>query len=81
MRKYKRLQDWERTAIIEAYKAGEKVEALVAEFDLCSPDYPGKLARRAGYPLRSHGRPASDKRIAYHRRQMLVRKRQQERHV
>lgn len=42
---------WERQAMIDAYVAGEKVEAIAAEFDVFKTT-PGNLAVRAGYKRR-----------------------------
>lgn len=53
----RRLLDWERDAIVEAYAGNEKRDAICAEFDV-SPSYPGNLARRRGLKPRSeNGRP------------------------
>jgi hypothetical protein len=46
-----RLLDWERDAIVAAYEDGEKVEAISAEFGVCS-SYPSMLARRRKVPPR-----------------------------
>jgi len=53
----RRLLDWERTAIVDAYAAHEKRDSICAEFNVC-PSYPGNLARRRGVKPRSeNGRP------------------------
>lgn len=36
VRLYRRVQDWEEQAIVDALKAGEKLEALAAEFARCT---------------------------------------------
>lgn len=56
MTKRRALLDWERDAIVAGMIAGEKEDALAAEFGV-SEDYPHKLARRRGVPVRSIGRP------------------------
>lgn len=52
----RRLLDWERQAIVDAFLAGEKIEAIAAEFGV-TRSYPGVLARRMGVPARWTGRP------------------------
>lgn len=52
----RRLLDWERDAIVDAYKAGEKRDAISAEFGVCG-HYPRMLAARRGIAGRSAGRP------------------------
>lgn len=52
----RRLLDWERQSIIDAYSDGEKTAAIGAEFGV-SPKYAGILARRRGRSTRSVGRP------------------------
>jgi len=52
----RKLEPWERQAIIDAYEAGEKIEALASEFGV-DLSYPRKLASRAGHKLRAIGRP------------------------
>lgn len=52
----RRLCDWERQAIVDAMIAGEKREAIAAEFDIAD-HYPRMLARRHGVPPRGRGRP------------------------
>jgi hypothetical protein len=47
----KRLQPWERQAVIDAYRDGEKLEAIAAEFN-CSGAAVSQLAKRAGLPRR-----------------------------
>jgi hypothetical protein len=47
----KRLQPWERQAALDAYRDGEKLEAIDAEFG-CSGAAVSQLARRAGVPRR-----------------------------
>lgn len=51
-KKYRRLQEWECAAVEAAYAAGEKLEALAAEFnvDISTISY---AAKRAGLPRRS----------------------------
>lgn len=51
-----RLLDWERDAIVEAYRDGEKVASISSEFGV-SEDYPTILARRRGVVGRPCGRP------------------------
>lgn len=55
-RKPHNLLDWERQAIVDAYCAGEKVDAIAAEFNV-SKQYPGMLAESHGRPRRKSGRP------------------------
>lgn len=50
------LLDWEKDAIVSAYRAGEKEDALAAEFGV-SDDYPHILARRRGVKAKPTGRP------------------------
>ena len=52
----RRLQDWERVAIVAAMASGEKRDAVCAEFEVCR-SYPSTLARRHGVPSRGVGRP------------------------
>lgn len=52
----RKLLDWERNAIVEAMRDGEKRDAICAEFGV-SRAYPSMLARRRGIPPRSKGRP------------------------
>jgi hypothetical protein len=47
----KRLQLWERQAVLDAYRDGEKLEAIAAEFH-CSGAAVSQLAKRAGLPRR-----------------------------
>ena len=47
----KRLQPWERQAVIDAYRDGEKLAAIAAEFN-CSDAAVSQLAKRAGLPRR-----------------------------
>lgn len=51
-----RLLDWERQAIVDAYRANEKREAIAEEFGVAT-QYPAILARRHGVPPRGRGRP------------------------
>jgi hypothetical protein len=65
-----RLLEWERQAILDAYRDGEKVVALCAEFGVAC-NYPRSLARRRGFPVRIQGRPtnkprSSDKQKGQH---------------
>jgi hypothetical protein len=55
-----RLLEWERQAILDAYRGGEKVAALCAEFGVAR-NYPRSLARRRGFPVRIQGRPTNKK--------------------
>ena len=55
-----RLLEWERQAILDAYREGEKVAALCAEFGVAR-NYPRSLARRRGFPVRIQGRPTNKK--------------------
>ena len=50
------LQDWERQAILDAYKNGEKLEAVASEFGVHWTTV-NKIGRRAGCKPRPHGRP------------------------
>ena len=50
-KKYRRLQEWEREAILQAYKDGEKLLALAAEFDTLESTI-SRIAERAGLPRR-----------------------------
>ena len=52
----KRLLDWERDAIVAGIVAGEKEDALAAEFGV-SENYPHILGRRRGIPAKPTGRP------------------------
>lgn len=54
--KRRALLDWERQAIIDAYCADEKLDAIAEEFGVVR-HYPTMLARRAGFPPRGRGRP------------------------
>lgn len=45
------LADWEREHIAAAYRNGEKVEAIAADFS-CSTALVAKVARAAGLPGR-----------------------------
>lgn len=54
-KKHQRLQQWERDAIVEAYRAGEKGLSIAYEFN-CDEATVGKVARRAGVPKRQHTR-------------------------
>lgn len=56
------LLDWERDAIVYAYIAGEKREAISAEFGVAE-EYPAILARRRGVPPRGRGRPRKVTRV------------------
>lgn len=46
-----KLMDWERFAIVEAYKAGEKLSSIAAEFD-CDDSTVSRIACAAGLPRR-----------------------------
>lgn len=52
VRKYHRLQDWERQAVADAYLGGEKLSALSAEFG-CTESAISRLAESRGFPRRS----------------------------
>jgi DNA-directed RNA polymerase specialized sigma24 family protein len=52
----RRLQDWERQAILDAYIDGEKLEAVACEFGVTMWAV-NKIGRRAGEPPRPIGRP------------------------
>ena len=54
--KYRRLLDWEKQAILDAYLDGEKVIAICAEFDV-SHRYPVFLVKSLGLKCRMQGRP------------------------
>lgn len=54
-KKMKYLQDWERQAILDAYRGGEKLEAIAAEFG-CTIWCVSIAAKRAGLPRRTQGR-------------------------
>lgn len=56
MPKRRALLPWEQDAIVMAYRAGEKEDALAAEFGV-SDDYPHILARRRGVKAKPTGRP------------------------
>lgn len=58
MKKPYHLLPWQRQAIVDAYSAGEKLDALAAEFGI-NRSYPGLLAARHGIPKRQMGRPRS----------------------
>jgi hypothetical protein len=45
----------DQAAILAAYVAGEKIEAIAALHGV-SPPYPGMLAKRRGLPARGQGR-------------------------
>jgi hypothetical protein len=45
------LLPWQKQAIIDAYLAGDKVDAIAVEFGVVD-SYPGILARRRGHPMR-----------------------------
>lgn len=51
MRGKRRLLDWERDAIVDAYARGEKLAAIGAEFGI-KFNYVSMLARRRGLPPR-----------------------------
>ena len=52
------LADWMRQAIGDAYAAGEKLEAISAEFGV-KPHYVSMLARRRGIPPRQRQKKRS----------------------
>lgn len=54
-KKHQRLQQWERDAIVEAYRSGKKGLSIAYEFN-CHEATVGKVARRAGVPKRQHTR-------------------------
>lgn len=56
VRKYKRLQEWEREAIALGYKDGEKLSALAVEFGVDDSTV-SRIAERHGLPRRKAGRP------------------------
>lgn len=56
MKAVRRLLEWERNAIVDAYREGEKVASISSEFGV-SEDYPTILARRRGVAARPWGRP------------------------
>lgn len=47
----RQLQDWERQSILDAYKDGEKLEAVAAEFGVTRYCV-SVAAQRAGFPRR-----------------------------
>jgi len=51
-----RLEEWQKQAICDAMEAGEKREAIAAEFGV-TPRYTRLLARRRGVRERPAGRP------------------------
>jgi len=59
-RKPHSLEPWERQAILDAYLANEKVDAIAAEFGI-NNTYPGKLARSRNFFSRPKGRPKIEK--------------------
>lgn len=50
-KKHRYLLDWEKVAVVEAYKAGEKLSVLAEEFGIDQSTVP-HLARRWGCPPR-----------------------------
>lgn len=50
------LLPWQQQALIDAYLAGEKTEAIAEEFGV-HVSYPRLLAKRRGHPVRQIGRP------------------------
>ena len=48
----RRLLEWEKQAIIDAYRDGEKRDAIAAEFGV-DKDHVRRLARHAGLPGRA----------------------------
>ncbi len=58
------MNEKEKDAIVAGIIAGEKEDALAAEFGV-SFDYPHILARRRGVPARSTGRPR--KSVQFHK--------------
>ena len=54
----RQLLDWERAAIVDAMRDGEKRDAIASEFKV-SRSYPSILARRHGLDARSAGRPST----------------------
>ena len=54
----RQLLDWERAAIVDAMRDGEKRDAIASEFNV-SRSYPSILARRKGIDARSPGRPST----------------------
>lgn len=55
-RRNKSLQDWERTAIAQAYDSGDKTIAIAAEFHI-HPSHVRRIAKREGLDIRPVGRP------------------------
>lgn len=53
-KKRRRLLEWEQQAIGDAYAAGEKIDAIAAEFEV-PRTYPGRIAARFGHPRRRSG--------------------------
>lgn len=51
-----RLEEWQKQAIVDAMEAGEKREAIAAEFEV-TPRYARLLARRRGVRTLPPGRP------------------------
>lgn len=57
-KRHRRLLEWERFAVVEAYLNGEKIEALAAEFNIAKTTIT-KRARKAGAAARPmYFRPA-----------------------
>jgi hypothetical protein len=52
-KKYQRLQDWERQAIVDGYANGEKLAVLATEFN-SSDSTISRIAERAGLARRRH---------------------------
>jgi hypothetical protein len=52
VRKYRRLQDWEREAVAQAYLDGEKLEAVAVEFGVDQSTV-SRVAKGRGYPRRT----------------------------
>ncbi len=60
----KYLPEWQRQAIADAYGAGEKAEAISAEFDVCLP-HVREIAKAFGHPPRPTRRPSKKEMRAY----------------
>jgi hypothetical protein len=61
LRTRKHLQDWERQAICDAYKSGEKLEAIAAEFGV-TVGAVSMAGKRAGMPRRFSRKRAENNR-------------------
>jgi hypothetical protein len=51
MKGKRKLKEWQQQAVIDAYLAGEKIEAIAAEFGIV-PHYAVMLAKSRGHAVR-----------------------------